>query len=237
MTLKHDLATNLLIGGDWRPGGEGGRFAVTDPATGDQLAEVADATAADAVAAVEAAAAAQPGWGATAPRDRSEILRSCWQAMIDHTDELAELIVRENGKPLTDARGEISYAAEFFRWNAEEAVRIQGTIGRAPSGANRIIVHHPPVGVVLMIAPWNFPAAMITRKLAPALAAGNAAVVKPASETPLTSLRIAELMLDAGVPPGLVNLVPTTDAGAVFEAAVDLPPVRMISFTGSTATG
>ena len=157
--------------------------------------------------------------------------------MVEHRDELAELIVREQGKPLADARGEISYAAEFFRWNSEEAVRIRGSLGTAPSGTNRILVRHPPVGVVIIVTPWNFPAAMITRKLAPALAAGNAAVIKPPTETPLTALRIAQLLAEAGVPPGVVNVAPTTGAAAWFDAAVDHPATRMVSFTGSTATG
>ncbi|RMH78979.1 MAG: NAD-dependent succinate-semialdehyde dehydrogenase [Actinomyces sp.] len=231
------MRTQLFIGGRWVDADGGATFGVTDPATGELVAEVADATPADAVAAVDAAAEAQPRWAATAPRTRSEILRACWQILVDHTDELAELIVRENGKTLADARGEVAYAAEFFRWNAEEAVRILGTIGVSPSGANRMIVHHPPVGVVVMVTPWNFPAAMITRKLAPALAAGCAAVVKPAPDTPLTALRVAELLAEAGVPDGVVNLVPTSNAGPVVDAAVDRTPVRMLSFTGSTATG
>ncbi len=231
------MRTELFIGGRWRPADGGATFTVTDPATGETIAEVADAAPADAEAAVAAAADAQPAWAATAPRTRSEILRACWRTLVDHTDELADLIVRENGKPLADARGEVAYAAEFFRWNAEEAVRILGTIGVSPSGANRMIVHHPPIGVVLMITPWNFPAAMITRKLAPALAAGCTAVVKPAPDTPLTALRVAELLAGAGVPDGVVQVLPTSDAAALVDAAIDQTPVRMLSFTGSTATG
>ncbi len=231
------MRTELLIDGKWRDGSEGGRIPVVDPATGEQIAEVADGTPADAVAACDAAAAAQERWAVTAPRERSEILRSCWQTLVDHTDELASLIVREQGKPLADARGEITYSAEFFRWNAEETVRIRGDIGRAPSGANRIIVHHPPVGVVVMVTPWNFPAAMITRKLAPALGAGNAVVIKPPAATPLTALRVAELLEEAGVPAGVVNVVPTSTSGAWFDAAVDHTAVRMVSFTGSTEVG
>jgi succinate-semialdehyde dehydrogenase/glutarate-semialdehyde dehydrogenase len=231
------MRSELLIGGEWRPGSEDGRIAVLDPATEEQIAEVADGTPADAVAACDAAEAAQAAWAATPPRERSEILRSCWQILVEHTDELASLIVREHGKPMADARGEIAYSAEFFRWNAEETVRIRGEIGTAPSGANRIIVHHPPVGVVLMITPWNFPAAMITRKLAPALGAGNAVVIKPPKETPLTALRIAELLEEAGVPGGLVNVVPTSTSGDWFEAAIDHRAVRMLSFTGSTEIG
>ncbi len=230
------MRTQMLIGDRWLDG-NGERISVLDPSTGDEVASVAAGGPADALAACDAASAAQAGWAATAPRVRSEVLRECWQILIEHTDELATLIVREHGKPMTDARGEIAYAAEFFRWNAEETVRIRGELSLAPSGNNRIMVHHPPVGVVLMVTPWNFPAAMITRKLAPALGAGNAVVIKPPKETPLTALRIAELVGEAGVPPGLVNVVPTLSAGSWFDAAVDHPAVRMVSFTGSTEVG
>jgi len=231
------MRSELLIGGEWRQGSQDGRIAVLDPATDDVIVEVADGTPADAVAACDAAEAAQVKWAVTAPRERSEILRNCWKVMLDHTDELASLIVREHGKPMADAKGEIAYSAEFFRWNAEETVRIRGEIGTAPSGANKIIVHHPPVGVVLMVTPWNFPAAMITRKLAPALGAGNAVVIKPPREAPLTALRIADLLQEAGVPDGLINVVPTSTSGAWFDAAVDHRSVRMLSFTGSTEVG
>jgi succinate-semialdehyde dehydrogenase/glutarate-semialdehyde dehydrogenase len=231
------MRSELLIGGEWRQGSEDGRIVVLDPATDEQVAEVADGTPADALAACDAAEAAQATWAVTAPRERSEILRNCWKVMIDHTDELASLIVREHGKPMADAKGEIAYSAEFFRWNAEETVRIRGELGTAPGGANKIIVHHPPVGVVLMVTPWNFPAAMITRKLAPALGAGNAVVIKPPREAPLTALRIADLLQEAGVPDGLINVVPTSTSGAWFDAAVDHRAVRMLSFTGSTEVG
>ena len=231
------MRTELLIGGEWRQGADDGRIEVTDPATTDTIAEVADGTPADALAACDAAEAAQVSWARTAPRERSEILRRSWEVLVEHTEELAELIVREHGKPMADAKGEITYAAEFFRWNAEETVRIRGDIGTAPSGANKIIVHHPPIGVVAMITPWNFPAAMIIRKLAPALGAGNAVVIKPPKETPLTALRIAELLGEAGVPDGLVNVVPTSTSGDWFDAVVDHRAVRMLSFTGSTEVG
>ena len=208
-----------------------------DPATGDGIAEVAAGTAADALAACDAAEAAQRRWAATAPRVRSEILRACYLTMLEHSSEIAELITREHGKPQADAAGEVAYSAEFFRWNAEEAVRIHGSIGVAPAGDKRIITRHPPVGVVAMITPWNFPAAMITRKVAPALAAGNAVVIKPARDTPLTALRVAQLLEEAGVPPGVVNVVPTRSSGDWFEAVVDHRAVRMVSFTGSTEVG
>ena len=232
-----DEYVKLFVGGAWRDGADGDRIPVENPATREIFAEVAAGTPADAIAAVHAADHAQKAWAKVAPRTRAEVLRACWQILTDHTDELAELIVREHGKPLADAKGEIAYSAEFFRWNAEEAVRIRGEIGLAPSGANRMIVHHPPVGVVVMVTPWNFPAAMITRKLAPALGAGNGVVIKPPAQTPLTALRIAELITEAGVPEGLVNVVPTKQSGAWFDAAIGEAPTRMISFTGSTEVG
>ena len=232
-----DQYVKLFVGGEWRDGSEGARIAVEDPATREIFAEVAAGTPQDAIAAVHAADHAQKAWAKVAPRTRAEVLRACWQTLVDHTDELAEMIVREHGKPLADAKGEIAYSAEFFRWNAEETVRIRGEIGLAPSGANRMIVHHPPVGVVVMITPWNFPAAMITRKLAPALGAGNGVVIKPPAQTPLTALRIAELLTEAGVPEGLLNVVPTNDSGAWFDAAIGEQATRMISFTGSTEVG
>ncbi len=231
------MQTQLLIGGQWRDGSTGEEISVINPANGDTIATVAAGTPDDATAACDAAANAQAGWAKTAPRERGEILRRCWQLMIDNTEELADLITLEHGKPLADARGEVAYAAEFFRWNSEEAVRIHGSIATAPSGANRMIVHHVPIGVVIIVTPWNFPAAMITRKLAPALAAGNTAVIKPAKDTPLTALRIGELMVEAGVPAGVVNIVPTKSSASWFDAAVDHPATRMVSFTGSTEVG
>ena len=230
------MQTQMLIDGAWRDG-DAGRIEVLDPATGDGIADVAAGTAADALAACDAAEAAQRRWAATAPRVRSEILRACYLTMLEHSSETADLITREHGKPQADAAGEVAYSAEFFRWNAEEAVRIHGSIGVAPAGDKRIITRHPPVGVVAMITPWNFPAAMITRKVAPALAAGNAVVIKPARDTPLTALRVAQLLEEAGVPPGVVNVVPTRSSGDWFEAVVDHRAVRMVSFTGSTEVG
>ncbi len=231
------MRDQMLIDGEWRDGADGDRIAVLDPATGEEITTVAAGTPADAAAAVDAADRAQKAWATVAPRERAEVLRSCWQILCDHADELAELITREHGKPLADARGEIAYAAEFFRWNSEEAVRIRGSIGTAPAGAGKIIVRHPPVGVVVMVTPWNFPAAMITRKVAPALAAGNAVVIKPPKEAPLTALRVADLLQEAGVPPGVVNVVPTLESGAWFDAATAHRATRMVSFTGSTEVG
>ncbi|MED5293114.1 MAG: NAD-dependent succinate-semialdehyde dehydrogenase [Actinomycetota bacterium] len=231
------MRTQLYIDGEWRDSEDGSQFTVWNPASGSQLADVASGTAADANRAVDAASRAQLAWAAESPRVRSEILRACWKQLIDHTDELADLIVTEHGKPRIDAQGEVAYAAEFFRWNAEETVRIHGTIGVSPSGGNKMIVHHPPVGVVVMVTPWNFPAAMITRKVAPALGAGNGVVIKPAKYAPLTALRIAELLSEAGVPDGLVNVVPSQTASTVFDAAVAHKATRMVSFTGSTEVG
>ena len=211
--------TDLFIGGEWRAGSTGDSIEVLDPGTGRPVAVVASGSPDDAVAAVSAAAAAQPEWAARPPRDRSEVLRECWRLIHVHADELARLLVSEQGKPLAEARGELDYAAEFFRWNAEETVRIGGRFAPTPSGVNRVLVSHHPVGVVVMVTPWNFPAAMITRKVAPALGAGNAVVIKPAAETPLTALYLGELMTRAGVPAGVVNIVPSNRPGDWFDAA------------------
>lgn len=224
----------FLVGGAWETGDAAA--TVTDPSTGVQIGSVAVGGPADAARAVDGAAIAQVGWAAASPRERSEVLRKSWE-LISNDPALPSLITSEHGKPLSDARGEVAYAAEFFRWNAEEAVRIGGSMTTSPSGSNRILVRHPPVGVVVIVTPWNFPAAMITRKVAPALAAGNAVVIKPALETPLTALRLGELFLEAGVPPGVVNIIPTTDPGGWFDAAIGRPAARMVSFTGSTDTG
>jgi len=230
-------ARGLYIDGSWRQSKSGRKIDVTDPSTGTLLAAVADATIEDAQASVEAASRAAPGWRSTPPRKRSEILRRCFELMIERSEMLATLISLENGKALRDARGEVAYAAEFFRWNAEEAVRITGEFGIAPSGANRIIVDYQPIGICLLITPWNFPAAMATRKIAPALAAGCTVILKPASETPLTAYALASIYEEAGVPPGVVNVL-TTSTPAPFSAAILADPrVRKLSFTGSTAVG
>jgi succinate-semialdehyde dehydrogenase/glutarate-semialdehyde dehydrogenase len=188
-------------------------------------------------AAVEAAARTAAGWSETPPRKRSEILRRCLELMTQRSETLAELISIENGKALRDARAEVAYAAEFFRWNAEEAVRISGEFGLAPSGANRIIVDYQPIGVCVLITPWNFPAAMATRKIAPALAAGCTVVLKPASETPLTAYALAALYEEAGVPPGVVNVLTVSNPGPATAAMLADPRVRKLSFTGSTGVG
>jgi succinate-semialdehyde dehydrogenase/glutarate-semialdehyde dehydrogenase len=231
------VPTELYVGGRWVPASEGGRFDVTDPATGQVVATVADATVADAMAAVAAAHEAGPGWASTAPRKRSEVLRKAFELMTERAEELAVLISTENGKALVDARGEVTYAAEFFRWYAEEAVRADGSFSTAPSGANRILVTHQPVGVCVLVTPWNFPAAMATRKIGPALAAGCTVVLKPASDTPLTALLMAQVLADAGVPAGVVNVITSQRSGEVVSAMVHDPRVRKLSFTGSTEVG
>lgn len=235
-----DLAgvpTDLFVGGTWVPAGSGDRFDVLDPATGEVLASVADGGVADAMAAVDAAAAAADGWAATAPRARAEVLRAAFEAMCAQGEALSRLISLENGKALVDARGEVAYAAEFFRWYSEEAVRVSGPVMTAPSGANRILVLHQPVGVCVLVTPWNFPAAMATRKIGPALAAGCTVVLKPASDTPLTALAMARILHEAGVPDGVLNVVPSRRSGAVVSAMLHDPRVRKLSFTGSTEVG
>ncbi|GAA2692445.1 NAD-dependent succinate-semialdehyde dehydrogenase [Actinoplanes palleronii] len=212
-------------------------IVVVDPATLSPVADVPDQGVPDARAAVDAAFAAFPAWARTAPRRRSEILHRAFELMLRDRAALAELISRENGKSLTDAAGEVTYAAEFFRWFAEEAVRPGGEYGEAPAGGARTLVTHRPVGVAALVTPWNFPAAMITRKVAPALAAGCTAVLKPAAETPLTALHIVRLLAEAGLPEGVVSVVTTTDASAVVGAWLADQRVRKISFTGSTAVG
>jgi len=231
------VETELFIGGKWVPASSGKRFDVLDPATGDVIATVADGDESDAMASVDAAAAAGPAWAATAPRVRGEVLRKAWELMTERADELAKLVSLENGKALVDAKGEVTYAAEFFRWFAEEAVRGSGEVATAPSGANRILVVRQPVGVCVLVTPWNFPAAMATRKIGPALAAGCTVVLKPASDTPLTALAMAGILAEAGVPEGVVNVLPSRSSGKVVSAMLKDPRVRKISFTGSTEVG
>jgi succinate-semialdehyde dehydrogenase/glutarate-semialdehyde dehydrogenase len=212
-------------------------FSVIDPASLLVVAEVPDQDLTDARAAVDAAHCAFRPWSRTPARRRSEILHKAFELMIRDRGSLAALISRENGKSLTDAAGEVTYAAEFFRWFAEEAVRPGGDFGESPAGGTRTLVTHRPVGVAALVTPWNFPAAMITRKIGPALAAGCTAVVKPAAETPLTALAIAALLTEAGLPDGVVTVVTTTDSSGVVGAWLNDERVRKISFTGSTAVG
>jgi succinate-semialdehyde dehydrogenase / glutarate-semialdehyde dehydrogenase len=227
----------LLVGGRWRDASDARTFVVDDPATGTAIVEVADGSVQDGLAAVSAAHDALPGWAATPPRQRAEVLRRAFELMTERTEDLARLIVRENGKALPDARGEVTYAAEFFRWYAEEAVRAGGEVQTAPAGTNRILVLRQPIGVSVLVTPWNFPAAMATRKIGPALAAGCTVVLKPASDTPLTALALGALLMDAGVPAGVVNVLPSRRSGAVVSAMLHDPRVRKLSFTGSTEVG
>jgi succinate-semialdehyde dehydrogenase/glutarate-semialdehyde dehydrogenase len=227
----------LLIGGDWVAPSGGGTFDVVDPATEAVIASVADADIPEAFAAIDAAEQAASAWRAASPRRRSDVLMRCFHLMHENAERLARIITAENGKALPDARSEVAYAAEFFRWYAEEAVRAPGELGRAPAGANHIMVLHEPIGIAVLVTPWNFPAAMATRKIAPALAAGCTCILKPAAETPLTALAIGEIMRQAGVPAGVVNIVTTTKAGPVVSALLHDRRVRKLSFTGSTAVG
>ncbi len=227
----------LFIGGKWRAATDGARFSVYDPATGEALCEVADASPADGVAALDAAVEAQPSWAAHPPRERGEILRRAYQMLVDRQDDLALLMTLEMGKPVAESRTEILYAAEFFRWFAEEAVRIDGGYAVAPNGSARVLVMKQPVGPSLLITPWNFPMAMGSRKLGPAIAAGCTSVIKPAAQTPLSMLALAAILAEAGLPDGVVNVVTTSHAGAVMEPLIRDRRARKLSFTGSTEVG
>jgi succinate-semialdehyde dehydrogenase/glutarate-semialdehyde dehydrogenase len=233
--LKKQGKTGLYIGGSWSSGS--GELPVVDPATEDVLARVGLAETSHAGEAVDAAAEALGPWSSTPPRDRAEILRRTFEAMRSREEDLAELIVLENGKAFPDALGEVRYAAEFFRWFSEEASRVGGEVRLAPAGDKRIMTVRQPVGVSVMITPWNFPAAMATRKIGPALAAGCTAIVKPASDTPLTTLAVVHLMEEAGLPPGVVNVVVARGSSGVIEQMLHDPRVRKLSFTGSTEVG
>ena len=229
--------TNLYINGEWRPGSDERRFDVFNPADETVLASVASATVADARDALDAADAAFADWAGRTPRQRAEILRKAFELMTARLDDFARLITLENGKGRADAMGEATYAAEFFRWFSEEAVRVNGQISHAPSSGARIIVQHKPAGIAVLITPWNYPAAMGTRKIAPALAAGCPVIIKPASETPLTMLALMPLLEEAGVPKGVVNVLPSRQTGPMVDALLHDPRVRVVSFTGSTPVG
>ena len=241
MTLLEDLknsgATNLSIGGEWREASNGDTISVLDPATGNEIAMVQSGSATDAIDAVDAAENAAAGFAAMSPRDRSEILRRAFEIMVDRADDIAELIVAEMGKAYAEARAEAVYAAEFFRWFSGEAVRNVGYINTAPSGDKRIIAIHQPIGISLLVTPWNFPAAMATRKIAPAVAAGCTMILKPASDTPLTALAVAQVMADAGLPAGVLNVLPSDHSAEVVSAMLADQRVRNLSFTGSTQVG
>ena len=226
----------LYIGGQWRDGGQG-TFGVEDPSTGQMLCAVADASPQDAMAALDAAVAAGPQFAATAPRDRGEILRRAFEAIMARQDELALLMTLEMGKSVAESRGEIAYAAEFFRWFSEEAVRIDGRYAVAANGAGRVLTMKQPVGPCLMITPWNFPLAMGTRKIGPAIAAGCTMVVKPAAQTPLSMLALTSILEEAGLPAGVLNVFTATSAAETTGPLIADPRLRKLSFTGSTGVG
>ncbi|WP_067825109.1 NAD-dependent succinate-semialdehyde dehydrogenase [Nocardia inohanensis] len=235
--LLATVPTGLWIGGEQRPAVGGGTFAVHDPATGEVLTEVADATAADGRLALDAAVAAQASWAATPARERAEILRRAWESVMARRDDFALLMTLEMGKPLTEAQGEVTYGGEFLRWFSEEAVRINGRYTHSPSGAGRILVTKQPVGPALAITPWNFPLAMGTRKIAPAFAAGCTMVVKPAAETPLTMLLLGQVFADAGLPAGVLSILPTSRAAQLTDPMFEDDRLRKVTFTGSTGVG
>ena len=234
--LLEKVPTGLLIG-DKFVDGENEKFNVLDPANGELLTQVANAGVKDLNKALELAVVAQEKWSKTAPRIRGEVLRKTFELMISQADDLALLMSLENGKTLADSKAEVLYAAEFFRWFSEEAVRIDGSVRIAPSGANKILTYKQPIGIAFLITPWNFPAAMYTRKVGAALAAGCAAVLKPASETPLTALAISKIMLEAGALPGTVSVLQTNKPGPLTDAALSDERVGKLSFTGSTGIG
>lgn len=229
--------TDLYINGEWRPSADGKRFDVMNPADETVLASVASATVDDARVALDAAAEAGALWAKRSPRERGEVLRKAFELFTARLDEFARLITLENGKARGDAMGEAVYSAEFFRWFSEEAVRAHGMVSHAPSSGARILVQYKPAGIAVLITPWNYPAAMGTRKIAPALAAGCPVIIKPASETPLTMLALMPLLEEAGVPKGLVNVLPSRNTGAIVDEMLHDPRVRVVSFTGSTEVG
>ncbi|WP_326944196.1 NAD-dependent succinate-semialdehyde dehydrogenase [Amycolatopsis sp. NBC_01307] len=231
------VGKELFIGGKWVAAEAGKSFPVVDPATGRELCQVADASPADGVAALDAAVAAQADFAKMAPRERGEILRRAYELLMARQDELALLMTLEMGKPLAESKGEIAYAAEFFRWFAEEAVRIEGGYATAPNGSGRFLITKQPVGPTLLITPWNFPMAMGTRKIGPAIAAGCTSVIKPAAQTPLSMLALAGILAEAGLPAGVLNVVTTSDSGGVMEPLIRDGRARKLSFTGSTGVG
>ena len=234
--LLEKVPRGLFIRGEWVEGSRG-TFPVHDPATGDVLVEIADASPEDGIRALDAAVEAQDDWAATPPRTRSDILRRAFDLLMERADEFALLMTLEMGKPLAEARGEVTYGGEFLRWFSEEAVRVAGRYGQNPEGTGRMVISQHPVGPCFLITPWNFPLAMATRKIAPALAAGCTVVIKPAELTPLTTLAFVQLLVEAGLPAGVVNVVTTTTSGAVSGPIIADPRLRKLSFTGSTPVG
>jgi succinate-semialdehyde dehydrogenase / glutarate-semialdehyde dehydrogenase len=236
-TVVDKVTPRLLIGGEWREAGGGGTFAVEDPSTGEELTQVADATPEDGMAALGAAVAAQAEWAAHPPRERGEILRRAFEVINHRADELALLMTLEMGKPVAESKAEVAYAAEFFRWFAEEAVRIDGRYAVAPNGKGRLLTMKQPVGPCVLITPWNFPMAMGTRKIGPAVAAGCTMVIKPAALTPLSMLALGQVLKEVGLPAGVLNIVTTKRSGAVMEPLIKDGRTRKLSFTGSTEVG
>ncbi len=236
-SLLSELNTGLLVGGEWREGSDGKQIDVEDPATGKVLTSVADATVEDGVAALDAACAAQTEWAATPPRERAELLRSAFELINERAEELALLMTLEMGKPIAQSKGEVTYGNEFFRWFSEEVARIHGRYSMSPDGKSRLMTMKQPVGPTLMITPWNFPLAMGTRKIGPAIAAGCTMVVKPASQTPLTMLRLAQVLEEVGLPKGVLNVLPTSRTGDVMGRIISDPRLRKLTFTGSTGVG
>jgi succinate-semialdehyde dehydrogenase/glutarate-semialdehyde dehydrogenase len=237
MDLVPEQQRGLFIGGSWREAEGGEDFAVLDPADGSVLARVADASTNDAIEALDAAVAAQEEWARTAPRTRGEILRKAFELINERADDFAELMSLEMGKTIAEAKGEVTYGNEFFRWFSEEAVRIHGRWMQAPAGGSRLLTLKKPVGPCLFVTPWNFPLAMGTRKIGPAIAAGCTMVVKPASMTPLTMLALASVLQEAGLPDGVLNVIPSSRSGEVSETLMADDRLRKVSFTGSTAVG
>ena len=236
-SVVEGVPAQLYIGGEWRDATGGATLPVEDPSTGDTLVEVADATPEDAVAALDAACAVQAEWAAHPPRERGEILRRAFEGITARADDLALLMTLEMGKPLSESAAEIAYAAEFFRWFSEEAVRTEGRFASAPNGAGRLITMRQPVGPCYMITPWNFPMAMGTRKIGPAVAAGCTMVMKPAQQTPLSMLALAQILEESGLPGGVLNVITSASSGEVSEPIIGDPRLRKLTFTGSTEVG
>ena len=236
-TAVDSVPTQLFIGGEWRDASGGATLDVEDPSTGESIASVADATPDDAKAALDACVAVQAEWAAHPPRERGEILRRAWEKITERADDLAMVMTLEMGKPLAESKAEITYASEFFRWFAEEAVRIEGRFATAPNGVGRLITMRQPVGPCYAITPWNFPMAMGTRKIGPAIAAGCTMVIKPAQQTPLSMLALAKIFQEAGLPEGVLNVVTSAKSSDVSKPIINDPRLRKLTFTGSTEVG
>jgi len=236
-TVLDSIPAQLYIGGEWRDASGGATLEVEDPSTGESIATVADATPDDATAALDAACAVQAEWAAHPPRERGEILRRAYETITERAEELALVMTLEMGKPLAESKAEIAYASEFFRWFAEEAVRIEGRYATAPNGQGRLLTMRQPVGPCYMITPWNFPMAMGTRKIGPAIAAGCTMVMKPAQQTPLSMLALAQILEEAGLPAGVLNVVTSKSSSEVSKPIISDPRLRKLTFTGSTEVG